>query len=76
MHSLKPSFQYTKLNSEHLDYIHKRLNISREIDLISTVIHIAEEAITIKEETATISISALFSSVGGAMGLVLGIRFV
>ena len=28
------------MNEEHLEFVHKRLRISREIQLISTVIHI------------------------------------
>ena len=30
------------MNEEHLEFVHKRLRISREIQLISTVIHIGQ----------------------------------
>jgi len=67
---------YTKANQQHLNYIHEKFRIPHDINLISTVIHIAEHSTTAKTETASYSYSELVSDIGGALGLILGLSIV
>ena len=51
----------------------KQTGRSNEIEFISAVIRISEDANVLREERITYSVNNLFSDVGGDLGLFLGL---
>lgn len=66
-----------ELNSEHLNFVRDTVNLTKDTDLISTVISLNDEPTwVLRTEQADYKLSELLSDMGGSMSLILGLRFV
>ncbi|CAG5098380.1 Oidioi.mRNA.OKI2018_I69.XSR.g15615.t1.cds [Oikopleura dioica] len=71
----KGNVNHVELNSEHLNFVRETVNLTKDIDLISTVISLNDEPNWIlRTEEADYKLSELLSDMGGSMSLILGLR--